>query len=401
MSGSALSKARLGRLHLAMTRYVDAGAVPGVVTLVSCGDELYVDAIGDKAFAAVDPMRRDTIFRIASMTKPITAVAAMILVEECRIRLDEPIDSWVPELAGRKVLKRIDGPLEDTVPASRPLTVRDLLTFRMGFGITFGPPTGSPIEQAATASRVLSLPPGPPLAADEWLKRLGNLPLMYQPGERWIYHTSYDVLGMLIARASGQSLETFMRERILAPLGMKDTAFSVPEAKLARFPACYQPDAQGTGIELGDAPDRSAWGKPPLFPQGGGGLVSTVDDYHAFGRMMLNGGRHGKERILSRASVEAMTTNQITQEQKDAASFLPGFFESNGWGLGVSMVTKRTDVAAQPGQFGWSGVFGSTWFSDPREDLVAILMIQRMYFGPEPAGIWSHFSTGVYQALED
>src|SRR5438128_7752810 len=232
MSNGELSKARLGRMHDVMAGYVERGEVPGIVTLVSRRGEVHVDAIGMKAVGGSDPMRRDTIIRISSMTKPITAVATMILVEECKVRLDEPVDRLLPELADRKVLKRLDGPLQDTVPANRPITVRDLLTFRMGFGQMMAPPDAYPILSAASEQQIGMGPPNPSTlpAPDEWMRRLGRLPLMHQPGEMWMYNTGSDVLGVLIARASGQPVETFLRERIFEPLVKKDTGFSVPEA---------------------------------------------------------------------------------------------------------------------------------------------------------------------------
>ncbi len=398
---SGLSKTRLRRLHQAMAGYVEAGEVPGIVTLVSRRDEVHVDAIGAKAFGGAEPIGRDAIFRIASMTKPITAVATLILVEECKLRLDEPVDRLLPELAGRRVLKRIDGPLDETVPARRPLTVRDLLTFRMGFGMILDPRDASPINKAVADSQIQLLRPGPPHSPDEWIERLGSLPLMHQPGERWMYHTGSDVLGVLIARASGQPFEAFLEERIFGPLGMKDTAFSVPPAKLDRLTACYRINPQTRALELHDDSKNSAWAQPPEFPAGGGGLVSTIDDYHAFGLMLLNGGRHGNERILSRHAVEAMTTDQLTADQRTTATFFPGYFESRGWGFGVSVVIRRDSVATSPGQFGWSGAFDTTWFSDPREQLVAILMTQRLAFGPAPAGIRPDFATSVYQSIDD
>ncbi|MGB6452276.1 MAG: serine hydrolase domain-containing protein [Steroidobacteraceae bacterium] len=398
---SGLSKARLGRMHQTMAAYVEAREVPGVVTLVSRRGEVHVDAIGAKALDGRDPIGRDTIFRIASMTKPITAVATMILVEECKLRLDEPVERLLPELANRRVLKRMDGPLDETVPARRPLTVRDLLTFRMGFGMSLGPPNASPIAKAVADAQIQSLKPAPPLAPDEWIKRLGSLPLMQQPGEHWMYHTGADVLGVLIARASGQAFDAYLEERIFRPLGMKDTGFSVPRAKLSRLATCYAINPQTRALDLHDSASDSAWAQPPAFPAGGGGLVSTVEDYYTFGSMMLNGGRHGNERILSRHSVEAMTTDQLTADQKATAAFFPGFFDSRGWGFGVSVVIKRDGVSTSPGQFGWSGAFGTQWFSDPREQLVALLMIQRLDIGATAAGIRPDFSTSVYQAIDD
>ncbi len=403
MSTRGLSRARLGRLHDVMAGYVERGEVPGIVTLVSRRGEVHVDTIGLKAVGGSDPIRRDTIFRISSMTKPITAAATMILVEECKLRLDEPVDRLLPELAGRKVLKRLDGPLEDTVPANRPITVRDLLTFRMGFGIVMAPPGTYPIQKAMTEQLLGQGPPSPstPPAPDEWIRRLGTLPLMHQPGEKWMYNTGSDVLGVLIARASGQPLETFLRERLFDPLGMNDTGFSVPAAKLDRLATSYWTNPESGALELYDEAEGGQWSRPPAFPSGAGGLVSTIDDYLAFGQMMLNKGKHSSERILSRPSVETMTTDQLTPEQKAVSGLIPGYFDNHGWGFGVSIVTSRGDVAGPVGRFGWDGGLGTSWYSDPREDMVTILMTQRAWTSPSPPNVCLDFWTSAYQAIDD
>ena len=403
MSNGGLSRARLGRMHDVMAGYVERGEVPGLVTLVSRRGAVHVDVIGMKAVEGLDPMRRDTIFRISSMTKPITAAATMILVEECKVRLDEPVDRLLPELANRKVLKGLDGALDDTVPANRPITVRDLLTFRMGFGQMLAPPDAYPILKAASELQIGMGPPAPSAtpAPDEWMRRLGMLPLMHQPGERWMYNTGSDVLGVLLARASGQPLETFLREHIFEPLGMKDTGFSVPEAKLDRLVTGYWTNFETGAVELYDEARGGQWSRPPAFPSGAGGLVSTIDDYLAFGQMMLSQGKHGNERILSRLAVETMTTDQLTPEQKAASGLVPGSFDSHGWGFGVSIVTRRDDVAAVPGRFGWDGGLGTSWYSDPREDMVTILMTQRAWTSPSPPDICLDFWTLAYQAIDD
>src|SRR6266496_1965327 len=402
MSNGGLSRVRLGRMHDVMAGYVERGEVPGIVTLVSRRGEVHVDAIGTKAAGGSDPMRRDTIFRISSMTKPITAAATMILVEECKLRLDEPLDRLLPELADRKVLKRLDAPLDETVPAKRPITVRDLLTFRMGFGQMMAPPDAYPILSAANEQQIGMGPPSPSTmpAPDEWMRRLGRLPLMHQPGEQWMYNTGSDVLGVLIARASGQPLETFLRERIFEPLSMKDTSFSVPEASLDRLATSYWTDPTSGKLTIYDEAVGGQWSRPLAFPSGAGGLVSTIDDYLAFGQMMLSQGKHGGERILSRLSVETMTTDQLTPEQKAVSSLVPGFFDGHGWGFGVSVITRRDDVAAVPGRFGWDGGLGTSWYSDPREDMVAILMTQRSAF-PLFSGVYLDFWTSAYQTIDD
>jgi CubicO group peptidase (beta-lactamase class C family) len=397
MSDGGFSRARLGRMHNLLAREVEQGGVAGVVTLLCRRGETRVETIGFQNRERQDPMRRDTIFRIASMTKPIAAVAAMILVEECKLRLDDSIEALLPELANRQVLRRIDGPLDDTEPARRSLTLRDLLTFRMGFGWVLAPADSCPILKAESALVLRGLNPSPPHTPDEWIKRFGTLPLMYQPGTRWLYHTGADVLGVLIARAAGQSLETFLGERIFKPLGMKDTAFYVPSDKLDRLASKYEVNPQTNALELDDDARDSKWSRPPPFPAGGAGLVSTVDDYLAFGRMMLNKGQLGRERILARPTVEAMLTDQLTPEQKAASDSFPGFWESRGWGLGVSPVTHRTSTALVPGQFGWGGHFGTQWCADPAEDMVAIVMTQRSGF----TAIGTDFFTLVYQAIDD
>src|ERR1700730_15694643 len=293
MNSDGLMRPRLARLHEVMAGLVERGEVPGLVALVSRRGEVHVEALGIKALGGSDPIQRDTIFRIASMTKPITAAAAMILVEECKVRLDVPVEELLPELTDRRVLKRLDGPLDDTEPAKRPITLRDLLTFRMGFGIVMAPPGTYPIQTAVNDLLLgqgmpqPSLPPGP----DEWIRRFGTLPLMHQPGEKWMYHTGSDVLGVLIARASGQPFDAFLQERIFEPLGMKDTAFSVPASKLDRLATAYSTNSETGALELYDPAEGGQWSRPPAFPSGGVGLVSTVDDYLAFARMMLNPGR--------------------------------------------------------------------------------------------------------------
>jgi CubicO group peptidase (beta-lactamase class C family) len=403
MSGAAWSKPRLARMHDVLAGHVERGEIPGVVTLLSRRGDVHVDALGATAIGGAAPMQRDTIFRITSMTKPVTAAAAMILVEECRLRLDEPVDRLLPELAGRRVLRLLESPLDDTVPANRPITLRDLLTFRMGLGIVMAPPGTYPIQRAIDELEIVGFgPPDPstPHDPDEWLRRLATLPLMHQPGEKWMYNTGSYVLGVLIARASGQSLPTFLRERVFEPLGMKDTGFSVPAAKLDRLAASYWPNAVTGDLELHDGIADSRWSRPPAFPDAGGGLVSTVDDYLAFGLMMLNKGKYGHERLLSRFSVETMTTDQLTPEQRAASGSFLDFLDGRGWGFGVSIVARRDDLSAVPGRFGWDGGYGTSWASDPREELVAIMMTQRAGF-PGAAGTYVDFWTSVYQAIDD
>jgi CubicO group peptidase (beta-lactamase class C family) len=401
MSTGEFAEARLDRMHVVMASYVERGVVPGIVTLVSRRGEAHVDVIGTKAFGGSDPMRRDTIFRVASVTKPIVAAAAMILVEECTLRLDEPVDPWLPELAERRVLRAIDSPLDDTVPANRPITLRDLLTFRLGIGAVMVFPPRYPIQQAMAEAGVAPGPTLPSHAPDELMERFGSLPLVHQPGEGWLYNSGSDILGVLISRVAGTSLEEFLRERIFVPLGMNDTSFSVSASKLDRLANSYWTNFETGKLEVFDGVDDSRWASPPVFESGAGGLVSTVDDLLAFGQMLLERGKHENERILSRPSVELMTTDHITPEQKAVSDFFPGFWDSHGWGFGVSIVTRRDDLAATPGRYGWDGGYGTSWYVDPKEELIGILMTQRVWDSPGAPGVLLDFWTSTYQAIND
>jgi CubicO group peptidase (beta-lactamase class C family) len=398
---SGFSNTRLDHLHQVMAGYVERGAVPGVVTLLARRGKVVVDVIGAQAIGGA-PMQRDTIFRVASMIKPITAVAAMILVEACRLRLDDPVDAFLPELAHRRVLRSIASPLDDTVPASRAITLRDLLTFRLGVGSVLAAPGTYPIQHGISALRIGG--DGPPQPAttptpDAWMRNLGRLPLMYQPGERWLYNVGADVLGVLIARASGQSFGDFLRERIFAPLGMRDTGFFVPADKLHRFATSYEAEGETGALKLYDAAEGGQWTAPPPFESGAGGLVSTADDYLAFCQMMLGKGKIGKERILARPTVEAMTTDQLTPAQRTGAELF--FRDNSSWGLGMAVYTKRTDGWSVPGRFGWDGGLGTSAYTDPTEGLVGMLMTQVAWNAPSGPLIWNDFWTSAYAAIDD
>ena len=402
MAGSpGLSPSRLARLSAVLREAVEQGAVPGLVALLARGEAVHVEALGVQDLAAQTPMRRDSIFRIASMTKPVTAAAAMILVEEGRLRLDEPVDRWLPELARRRVLRAPDAATDDTVPAERPISVRDLLTFRAGWGLVLAPPGTYPIQKAMAEA---GLAPGPGqigFGPDEFLRRLGSLPLMHQPGARWLYHTASDVLGVLIARVAGQTLETFLAERIFRPLGMRDTGFSAAPGSVGRLATSYRIDAGSGRLAVFDPAAGGQWSRPPAFAGGGGGLVATADDFLAFARMLLAQGRHGAARILARPTVEAMTTDQITAAQKAVSPFFPGFWDSRGWGFGMAVVTGRDGIAGSPGAYGWMGGTGTGWSNDPRESMIAILLTQRMMQSADDTALWGRFLNLAYAAIDD
>jgi len=325
----------------------------------------------------------------------------MILVEECRLRLDDPVDEWLPELGDRQVLRNIESPLDDTVPANRRITLRDLLTFRSGYGeVAFIAPT-CPYQKAMMELK-LPLSAWPFMGnSDDFMKRLATLPLAFQPGERWLYHMGSEILGVLIARVTGQSLGTFLRDRIFEPLGMRDTGFYVPESKLDRLTSSYGTAFPNPELLLLDPARGGDAARPPQFESGGGGLVSTLDDMLVFGQMMLNRGAYGRERILSRPTVELMTTDHLTPEQKALSPMFQNFWASRGWGLGMSVVTTRYDVAEAPGRFGWDGAMGTSWYVDPREELIGILMTQRRPDVIAIPQVIQDFWTSVYQLIED
>ena len=378
---AAPSQPAFPRLRDLMAAQVAQDKIPGAVWLIAQGDDVAVDTVGVSSIGGTVPMRRDTIFRIASMTKPVTAAAVLMLVEEGKLTLDAPAERWLPELANRRVLARIDGPLEDTVPAARPITVRDLLTFTLGFGLLFD--ESPPIMRAIAELNLANAEPVPmtPHEPDAWMARFGTLPLMHQPGERWMYNTGSLLSGVLVKRASGQDFDAFVRERILVPLGMRDTGFFVPPEKLDRYAGCAVFNDPEKGPSRMDADGaESAYATRPVFPSGAAGLVSTVDDYLAFVRMLHAGGVHDGRRLLRADSVRDMTRDQLTAEQKAASSFLPGFFDTRGWGYGLAVITKPDAVSSTPGRYGWDGGFGTSWINDPTRRLVAIVMTQSPHF---------------------
>jgi len=397
---SGFSAPRLRRLDDAMQAYVDRGEVPGLTALVARGDAVHVVTAGVQDLATGAAMARDSIFRIASMTKPIAAAAAMILVEEGTLRLDEPLDRLLPELSNRRVLRSRNSEIDDTVPAIRPLTLRDLLTFSCGFGLVMAMPGTYPIQKAVSEAGFAPGPSAAQFPPDDWIARFARLPLAAQPGTGWHYHTGSDILGILIARAAGQPFESFLEERIFAPLGMKDTGFFVPDDEIGRLATSYMIDRESGKMVVYDPGRGGRWSRPPVFASGGGGLVSTVDDYLAFSRMMLNLGRYDGGRILSRPTAELMTTDQILPAQKAASPFYPGFWDSHGWGFGMSVITARHGYLTV-GSYGWDGGMGTTARNDPKEGLICILLTQRMMRSPVPEAIYTDIRALAYQALDD
>jgi CubicO group peptidase (beta-lactamase class C family) len=398
IGAGVLSAGRLRRMHDTLARHVESGSVPGMVALVSRHGEIHADVLGHLAIGGA-AMTRDAIFRIASMTKPVSAAAAMILVEECRLRLDDPVDAFLPELANRRVLRSLEAEIDDTVPANRAITLRDILTFRLGYGMIPVFPDRYPIQKAIAAAGLAPGPVFPALPGDELMRRYGALPLVHQPGERWLYNVGSEILGVLIARVSNMTLGKFLHERIFDPLGMKDTAFFTPQDKQNRFVAAYVRDRDTNALKVFDNPVTGKFSSPPVFENAGAGLVSTVDDFNAFAQMLLNGGRLGNERILSRPSVELMTTDQLAPAQKTGSELF--FSDNRGWGFGMSVFTRRDHLYHVPGRFGWDGGYGTSWYSDPKEGLTGILLTQRLMESPQMPQVMADFWTSAYQAIAD
>lgn len=398
MNATTFSRTALQALHRSMASYVERDERPGIVTLVSRRGETHVDAVGSHAFGSARPMQRDTLFRIASITKPVVAAAALILIHQGQLRLDEPIDRLLPELAKRRVLRRVDGALDDTVPAKRPIWVRDLLTMTMGMGAMMTPgPT--PIMDALMERGIFTPFRMPRQAsADEWLAGLAELPLMDQPGEVWRYDTSLTLLGALIERATQQSLHDALRERLFEPLGMKDTGFVVPADKLHRLPVAYQPNPSSGALDVWDpAGPASFFAKLPGFAGAHGGLVSTADDYLAFVQLLLDGGRAGGRELISEQLVRDMMSDQIAPAVKARSPFVPGFWEQRGWGYGLSVIQR--ELPDEPRGCGWDGGYGTCAYWDRKSGAVVMLLSQRLVEGPSYQPIHHDFFRNAYAAV--
>ena len=355
----------LSRVDEIVENAVSHDDAPGVVAAVARAGDVHVATAGVMSLGG-KPMGRETLFRITSMTKPMTAATVLALVDGGMLDLDSPVDELLPELANRRVLRRPEGELSDTVPATRPITTRDLLTFTWGFGMQgamFMAAEPWPIFTAALERDLSTFGPPQPATTpdpDTWMARLGELPLLAQPGERWLYQSGSQVLGVLASRAAGASFAEVLRDRILAPLGMNSTAFHT--ADTSRLATAYERKAGE--LVVSDPPDGQ-WSQSPAFADGGAGLLSTVDDVVAFGRMLLSGGGG----VLKPATVEAMTRNQLTEPQR--TNEWPGFsfLDDRGWGYGVSV--------CDDGRYGWDGGFGTTWSNVPSRDLTVVVLTQR------------------------
>jgi CubicO group peptidase (beta-lactamase class C family) len=372
---AGFSSEKLAVIAPMLQNVVDAGDLSGFVTLIfRKGEIAQVNTLGYRDLETRAPMTRDTLFRIASMTKPVTSVAALMLMEEGKLRLDDPITKWVPEFETMRVMKNAEGSPDDTYPAPRVITIEDLLTHRSGLSYAFS--AVGPISKAyeVALGDVLSNPIPP----DTWLKALAQLPLLYAPGERLHYSVSTDVLGFIIGRIEKKPFRDALMERLFKPLGMPDTDFYVPKEKRSRAATVYRQN-NDTGV-LHVLPFKQHE-SPPAFCGGGGGLISTADDYLKFARMLMNKGEFEGRRYLKAETVALMCTNRLTPAQR-AIPFLGAIpmWDGMGFGLGVSIIDQPEKLGflgmGAKGSFGWPGAFGTWWQADPANDLVILYLIQ-------------------------
>jgi CubicO group peptidase (beta-lactamase class C family) len=388
-----LTQQSLERLQSVLDEHAAKRAIPGMVGVVGCGGERHVLVAGHMSFDGTLPMRRDAIFRIASMTKPFTAVAALMLADEGKLRLDEPVDRLLPELGGLRVLRTLGSTPDDTVPMKRPITVKDLLTFRLGWGVQFDPEL--PIQRLVGDLPGFGMPdPTSPLTPDAYLQRLSQVPLMAQPGEQWLYTVGSNILGVLVSRAAGKPLDVVFQERIFAPLGLADTGFWMPREKISRMVTGYMLN-EGKW-ELFDVPD-GRYAKPPAFPAGDSGLVSTADDFATFADFLFTGCTRDGRRLISESLLTEMKTNHLTPDQMTGGEMIlgPGW----GWGYGVGVQVGESPYGIPRGAYGWNGGFGTSWFNEPGSQMCVVLLTQRVFDSPDPPQVHKEFWRAACTAL--
>ncbi|MCX6048167.1 MAG: serine hydrolase [Chloroflexi bacterium] len=370
-----LDATQLNRIAPHLDRYVDEGKLPGYLVMVARhGKPAYLRAYGLCDVENQKPMAEDTIFRIYSMTKPITSVAIMQLYARGLFQLDTPVSRFIPAFKDLRVFVAGNAEKYETTAASRPVTFRDLLTHTAGFA--YGTSANHVVDTLYRERKILSG------TLEEMIQKLGELPLLFTPGTRWSYSAATDILGHLVELISGQSLDAYFAEEILGPLGMEDTAFYVPDAKAARFAANYT--YHEGGMRLIDSPDNSPYRQPPTFRSGGGGLVSTLHDYFRFAQMLLNKGELDGVRILGRKSVELMTMNHMPNNGDLSSMGMPVFSETPydgiGFGLGFSVMLNpaQAQILGSPGEYSWGGAASTAFWIDPVEEQIVIFLTQLM-----------------------
>jgi CubicO group peptidase (beta-lactamase class C family) len=407
-----MSSARLTRLdHVMKGRYVDGGYLPGMLTQVyRKGHLVHTGICGHMDLERRKPMREDAIFRIYSMSKPITAVALMMLVEEGLIGLDDIVHSHIPEWknlgvysSGMPSLLPDAPPSFLTTPVQRAMKVVDLATHTSG--LTYGFMMRSAVDAAYRKAKVVDRET--PGGLQGMVGQLAQIPLDFSPGTAWNYSVSIDVLGYLVEKLSGMSFGEFLRTRLFDPLGMKDTAFYVPSDDIERFTSCYQPETQGSGLRLQDDGRESTYAKPPMLESGGGGLVSTAHDYLRFCRMMLNGGTLDGVQILSPKTVALFSLNYLRDAREIADMALPGMFSESGYagvgfslGCGVNVNVAKTRLPGSLGEYFWGGAAATAFWIDPKEELTVVFMTQ-VIGSPARLTLRRDLRTLVYSAMTE
>ena len=393
-----VSSARLNRIGKAMQSYVDERKLAGLITMIARrGQVLHFECFGMMDIEAGKSMQSDTIFRIHSMTKPITSVAVMMLYEQGDFQLKDPASRFIPGFKDLRVfVKATESGLELAEP-EREVTMQDLLTHTSG--LIYGDPEGSPVEAAVWQADREAEKVAPDETLEEWIQRLVRLPLAHQPGSKWHYGLSTDVLGYVVEVISGLAFDTFLEQRIFSPLGIVDTGFYVPQEKISRLATMYGP-AEGGGLQIMDTPETSKYSKPKRFLSGGGGLVSTASDYMRFAQMLLNGGEMNCVRLLSRETVKLMTTNHLSDElipiQLDP---LTSYLKGHGFGLGFAVITNvaQSGMYGSEGSYWWGGAANTFFWVDPREKLIGLIMPQFLASGRYP--IQRELQELTYQAI--
>ncbi len=380
---AGMSAERLSRISETLSPYVADEKIAGLMTMVyRKGEVVHHETYGQRDRQTNAPMTKNTLFRIYSMTKPITTVAALMLYEEGHFQLDDPVAQYLPAFKDVTVYDTTAGGQPTEVPARRPITIRDLMTHTSG--LTYGVFGNTPVDSMYTEIGILDNDRTLAAAVDT----LGTLPLLHQPGETWHYSVSTDVLGRLVEVVSGKTLDTFFRTRIFEPLGMDDTMFEVPASEMGRFATNYAAGSDGS-LTVQDRKQDSEFAAPVTFLSGGGGLVSTMDDYLRFARMLLNEGAIDGTRLLSPKTVDLMTQNHLD------GTYEPGW----GFGLGVQVCTDlaQAQTLGSEGMYGWSGAANTFFFIDPKEELIGMVWTQLFPHGRYPIG--PQFRVGVYQAI--
>lgn len=376
-----------------VTTKVSAGEISGVVAAVAMQQLVRIEAFGFRDQASASPMEIDTIFRVGSMSKAVHTAAALVLLEEGRFHLDDEISKWAPELADPRVLRTPTSEVDDTVPARRAITMFDVLSFQLGTGVFLGAPP-SPVVQAMHALGVGPFPEPKPFSPDDFMSRLGSLPLVHQPGEAFAYHIGDDVLRVLISRIAGQPLGEVLHERVFEPLGMVDSGLTVPAAKRHRLSTCYWPRKEpGESLPVWDEPD-GRFAVDPIFPKS---LVSTAGDYLNFAKMLFNDGMFQGRRFLSPESVALMTTDHLSDEQKRRSPAPEGFWETRGWGMGGSVYTRSIPQGPNAGAYSWFGGYGGQFIFDRACGSAIILLVPRMITDHKDTKLFRDFELDTYR----